>query len=293
MEFRHLFPVAPSVHAEWAAVYFEPLMGSGERLVVAVVCRDSEGRGAAKIAFKNNVIKCMYQDQSERVMGLLHLVVESFDEHVLSGRTLKEWASPLASCFVGPVRVALGDSLESILNQGIRLTSSLAGDVEIEGNVQEDGGDSILVVERFVQQIKASVRQRVQDFESRFNRTVVVRQGAEPTAIGYLGVRLAANFDMLVPGISLTRKRTRAKAKLLDLQALKDQVDLLGGRNFYELLLWTPPNSSPMYSEADFRRSESVFLELQEIGDKHDLRVEKISSAEEAARRIFVAEGIQ
>jgi hypothetical protein len=292
MELRHLFPAAPSITAEWAPVYFEPLLGSGERLAVAVICRDSEGRGAAKIAVRSAVLKCMYADQAEHVLGLIELVVESFDDHLLSEGILGEWVPPSTSCYIGPIRVAFGESLDSILAQGIKLTASLAGEVEIDSVTEEEKNDSTLQVERFVQQVKVALKQRVQDSESRFNRTVTVRQGAEPTSIGYLGPRLAANFDVLVPDISLTRKRTRAKAKLLDLQALKDQVDLGGGRDSYELLLWVPSTSSPLYSESAFRRSESVFLELQEIGDKHELRVEKMASPEEAASHIFSVEGV-
>lgn len=292
MELRHLFPATPSVSAEWAPVYFEPLLGSGERIAVAVICRDNEGHGAARVAVRHSVLKCMYSDQAAYVLGLIELLVESFDDHLLSGGVLGDWVPPSTNCYLGPIRVAFGESLDSILAQGVRLSASLASGVEIESVTQEESGDSALQVERFIQQVKATVRQRVQDFESRFNQTVTVRQGAEPTSIGYLGERLAANFDVLVPGVSLTRKRTRAKAKLLDLQALKDQVDLVGGRNSYELLLWVPPVDSPLYSESALRRSDSVFLELQEIGDKHALRVEKMFTPEQAAQRIFTAEGV-
>ena len=288
-----MFPPSPPVSAEWAPVYIEPLHGSGERFVVAVVCRDSEGQGAAKLAVRLQVLSCMYGDQADQVMGLCELIVESFDDHLMTRGEMNSWIAPALNCYVGPIRLAYGDSLDSILNQGIRLTASLGESVVIDLPTQDIATDnSALQVDRFIQQIKATVRQRVSDFESRFNRTVSVRPGAEPTAIGYLGNKLAANFDVLVPGSTLSRKRHRAKAKLLDLQALKDQVDLAGRRETYELMLWVPQESTPLYSEADMKRSQSVFLELEEIGDKHQLRVEKMVSPEAAAARIFVAEGI-
>lgn len=239
------------------------------------------------------MLKCMYGDQSSQVLGIAELIVESVSDYIAEGGTLAEWLAPVSNCHIGPIRIALGDSLDSIASQGIKLTASLADQFALDASVQDDTSETSAVqVDRFIQQIKATVRQRTQEFDSRFKRTVSVRPGAEPTEIGYLGARLAANFDILVPGIALSRKRTRAKAKLLDLQALKDQVDLLGGRSFYELMLWVPPEASPIYSNSDLNRMESVFLELQEIGDKHDLRVEKMASPEQAAQRIFSAEGI-
>jgi len=287
-----MFPATPSLRAEWAPIYIEPLEGSGERFVVAVACRGESG-GAAKLAIRHAVLRCMYAEQGLQVLGLAELIVESLNDHLSAGGSIADWMTPATSCHVGPIRLAFGDSLESILNQGIRLTASLAEQAEVDPQAAEDAGESSAIqVDRFIQQVKATVRQRVQEFETRFKRTISVRFGAAPTEIGYLGERLAANFDILVPGVALSRKRTRAKAKLLDLQALKDQVDLIGNRNAYELMLWVPPANAPMYSDADMKRSEEVFVELQEIGDKHELRVEKMSSAEQAAARIFSAEGL-
>jgi len=293
MDLNSMFPTTPPIKAEWAPLYVEPLHGSGERFVVAVVCCDDAGRGDARVAIRPSVLKCMYGDQGGQVLGLADLAVESFHDHIFSGGGLGTWTPPSKNCYLGLVRLAYGESLDSILNQGIALTASLSEGIPSEPVTDGDESEpSSLHVDRFLQQIKAVVKERTSEFESRFNRTVTVRAGAEPTSIGYLGVNLAANFDVLVPGTALTRRRTRSKAKLLDLQALKDQVDLVGGRAAYELMLWVPSTDSPMYSNADFRRSESVFLELQEIGDKHNLRVEKLSSAEDAAKRIFSAEGM-
>lgn len=293
MDIKSMFPSTPSLQAEWAPLYIEPLHGSGERFVVAVVCCDDTGRGDAKVAVRPTVLKCMYGDQGGQVLGLADLAIESFHDHVFSGGKLGTWLPPSKNCHLGLVRIAYGESLGSILNQGIALTASLASGVSSELAAEgEEPETSSLHVDRFLQMIKATVRERVAEFESRFNQTVTVRSGAEPTSIGYLGVNLAANFDVLIPGQALTKRRTRAKAKLLDLQALKDQVDLVGGRTAYELMLWVPSTDSPMYSSVDFRRSESIFVELQEIGDKHNLRVEKLSSADDAARRIFSAEGM-
>lgn len=287
-----MFPNSPSLRAEWAPIYLEPLEGSGERFVVAVACRGDSG-GAAKVAIRHAVLKCMYGEQGQQVLGLAELVVESLNEHLNSGGSIADWMAPAASCYVGPVRLAFGDSLESVLNQGIRLTASLTEQVEVNLQAADETGESsALQVDRFILQVKTTVRERVQDFETRFKRTVSVRLGAQPTEIGYLGERLAANFDVLIPGTALGHKRTRAKAKLLDLQALKDQVDLVSNRQAYELMLLVPPANSPMYSDSDLRRSDAVFLELQEIGDKHELRVEKMDTPAVAAARILRAEGL-
>jgi hypothetical protein len=294
MEVEEMFPSVPPTTAEWAPVYLEPLHGSGERIVVAVVCVDANNRGASRVAASPRVWKCMYGEQAQRVAGLAALILESFEDHVAAKGTLGQWLLPSQNCSLGPIRLAHGITLEAIVEQGIRLTSSLSTPDELKSAIVEESAETSLVqVERFIQRVKEATLIRASEFEQRFNRTVSVVSGAEPTSIGYIGIEMAANFDVLMPGRhSLPRKRTRAKAKLLDLQALRDQVDLLGGRQSYELLLWVPPENSPQFSDADLKRSEQVFLELEEIADKHQLRVEKMFSAEDAAKRILFVEGV-
>lgn len=283
------FPPVPGLSAEWAPVYLEPLQGSGERIVVAVVGVDSDGRSAAHIAVPPRAWKCLYGNEAHRIIGLAELVVESFEDHAASDASLASWPLPSPSCHLGLIRVGLGGSLAEILAQGVRLTSSMFDPSTIDAVHAAGDVPSSLDVERFVQRIKDITMSRAGDFEARFRQSISVGEGAKRTEIGYIGIQIAANFEVLRPSISaLERRRTRAKAKLLDLQALRDQKDLLVGRSSYELMLWVPPG----FSKEELARSEQVFLELRDIGDNHDLRVERMASPEAAAERILIAEGI-
>jgi hypothetical protein len=121
---------------------------------------------------------------------------------------------------------------------------------------------------------------------------VSIKSGASPTRIGYLGEKIAANFDALIPGTNFTSRRHRSKSRLVDLQILQDQVDVMYKRASYELILWVPPRNSPAYPPKQLEAARAALLELEEFGDKHQLRVVGLDTPDEAADRILKAEEV-
>jgi len=62
-------------------------------------------------------------------------------------------------------------------------------------------------------------------------------------------------------------------------------------RRSYELLLWVPPKNSIAYSERQLAGAYAALSELEEFGDKHELRVRPFENPEAAADVILAAEG--
>ncbi|WP_245357253.1 hypothetical protein [Stenotrophomonas rhizophila] len=148
---------------------------------------------------------------------------------------------------------------------------------------------SAMDADQWLFQIRAEVINSNPAFEARFNREVRVKPGASPTRVGYLGERMAANFDALLPS-NMTMRRQRAKSKLMDLQALRRQDQLLNTRHTYELMLWLPHGSMPEFTEQQIDQAHSAFLELEEFADREDLRVCSMYEPVQAAARILQAE---
>lgn len=289
-DFR-IFPPAHDHKAEWAPVYLEPMHGSGERFVAVVVAQDAAGAFHVDLALRAKTLRCMYGDRGELVMSIAELVQETLQDHLAMGGTLRNWVPPVRSCFMGPLRNAVGPDLPGIAARAATLTASLSGrGLDDVVPVAEDLASVAPDVDRWLQQIRMSVRDRSSALDARFNAEVRVKAGASATRIGYLGDRIAANFDLLVPGPSLSTKRFRSKARLVDLQILKDQVDMFSHRASYELMLWVPEKNSPAYSQKQLDAAHEALSELEEFGDKHELRVCALSNADAAADRILALE---
>lgn len=76
----------------------------------------------------------------------------------------------------------------------------------------------------------------------------------------------------------------------MDLQILKDQLDVLAPRTTYELLLWIPEKDSPGFSQRQLDAAHGALSELEAFADEHSLMVRPYSRAEDAAHRILKAE---
>src|SRR6185312_9987774 len=288
-----LFPQGPEYIAHWAPIFMEPMQGSGERFTIGIVAIDSEGNAAVEPVIADRTLHCMFGDAAKKFSSAVALIVESLQEHLHAGYEVGKWLSPLRDAtFLGPLRPALGDSLQDILRSGAQLTASLSGAYlsaevfEVIAEKQSGEGDE------WVRQIKEQTVAMRLEFGARFQKELPIRVGAPPTRFGSVGDRLAAQFGRLIPGRGLTKHRNRAKAYLTDLQILRDHYDAndLLRRPYYELMLWVPPRSSPAYTQSQMDDAEGSLVELEEFGNKHDLRVAAMLDSQEAAKRIVEAE---
>ena len=119
------FPGAPAVEAQWVPVYLEPVVGSGERLAVAIACIDSrQGYLISKIV-PEQVLKCMYGSAGTKISNLVDWVTESLTEHLDQKRNLDGWAHPFDGVIVGQIMRGQGASLQEVASQAAVLVSSL------------------------------------------------------------------------------------------------------------------------------------------------------------------------
>lgn len=282
------FPAAPSGKFAWAPIFLEPMVGSGERIAFAVAAYCPEQGGFVQRTISEATLQCMYGSQSIAIGGLIAFAVESVQDHFASGEPLESWDSPFAGCMLGPIRTALAGSSEQAAHMGGRLIASLWKASQLQVQDLSDGR-STMDTDQWTALIKAEVLGANPALEVRFNHEVRVKHGASATRIGYLGEKIAANFDALVAS-NMTIRRQRAKSKLMDLQALRRHDRLLNTRHSYELMLWVPPANSPDYSEQQIDVARSAFLELEEFADRENLRVRDLNDPARAAAIILHAE---
>ncbi|MEI7100276.1 hypothetical protein ACOIDY_32600, partial [Klebsiella pneumoniae] len=75
-------PAMPATSGRWASVYLEPMIGSGERLTVAVATITSSGEILVKPAIRKEVIEAMYGFKAPAFINVVDLILSSLKLHL-------------------------------------------------------------------------------------------------------------------------------------------------------------------------------------------------------------------
>lgn len=282
-----------AVQGEWAPIYIEPIVGSGERICIGVVAVNG-GASLVVPVVSLERLECIYGKGVDAILLASRVAVEYTREALgkQGAQALKTWKAPMDGLYIGATVRAEGNTLEEIGRTGVTASASLVeklADSEEEG----EGRGSGLTTNRLEELIKQRVITVRPVLEQRFRVQRRVRENARPAIIGFIGEKIAANFGMLLPG-RLGPLVDISKAKLWDLAQLREDVrrgDLFSQPlNRFELLVYQPREESPEYSLRQMRGIQEAVVELEAEADKLEIRCRPATSHEEIAETLLQAE---
>jgi hypothetical protein len=287
--FKALAPELPAYQARFRPVYFEPIIGSGERFTVAVLAQDAQGIGRVVQTVSARKLACMYGGHAAQVINLVSLALESAGKFFDAGGDIDHWRPPFAGIHLGATESARSNAeMNGIMFQALTSYASLySGDIieraleEIEGRTPEPE-DAEQLNTSLLQQIRSLTLDIKPQFAGHWQREVIVQNNVT-VSIDYLGVTYnanLANFD--VKQIKPAFKS--AKAKLFDLDVLRQKrhAEIMQCEQQFELLIALKSTASD--------EAEEHFYKLEQLADSIALRVVKKASAEELAMRIIQQE---
>jgi hypothetical protein len=285
--FKDLAPDLPTFQARYRPIYFEPMVGSGERFTVAVMAQGHGGESKVVQTVSPKKLQCMYGEHAATVINLVMLVIDSAHRHMESGADLADWQPPVTGIYPGPIQSTRSNAeMEGVLFQALTSYSSLySGEIvdqamsEINNEPLDDTEEQTI---RLIQAVKMLTIGKNPRFAHHWQRDFAVQDRGRIT-IDYLGVKYNANlsnFNVRQLGVAFRS----AKAKLLDLEILREtrQSEALDCPQDYELLV-ALKNNAPIEAK-DFVHN------LEQLADSIDLRVVKNTSPEELAERIMLRE---
>jgi hypothetical protein len=287
-------PAVPSFAGSWAAIYLEPMMASEERLTIAVAAVGENGECRVSPAIRPHVLEAMFGPQSVGMTKLIQIACLSLSRHLQLAGRFEGWTPPTAGMQLGKVRVTASSDLLGLLRQAVSMTASLAA-LDFDMVEDDDPTDDCEYAmgstrDSWPKLFESAVLHRNPRLAGYFHTSFHVSDKARPSKLFYLSERTAINTGKLIPGSTLSAMFERNKARLLDLLVVRDRDDKLFPRSHFELVVFRPALDDPTYSERQIDLLRRSIEALEEAGDKHDLRVETVESAAQAADRLFVAE---
>lgn len=137
------FPDEPLNTGKWLPIYFEPIIGSGERFTVCIAAICDDGDYKVEKVLKDELIKMLYNEKHKKVERMIEWIVSSFENHLKKSKKFNDWTPPFEGVFTGSIHEAQSDNLEGIFLQGIRLSSSLSRIEACSGSTKFDYSQGI------------------------------------------------------------------------------------------------------------------------------------------------------
>ncbi|MDD1626299.1 MAG: hypothetical protein LUQ26_02315 [Methylococcaceae bacterium] len=228
---------SPRIKGEWLPIYIEPIHMSGERFTIAIAAIANTGEVHVFKTIDSNLIKAMYQDRSDEILGIIDFALTSLSQFIAQEKSLQHWHSPLSGIIKGKVTQAEGVEFQHIINQGIQRCSSLSG--LYTGRVEEN--DEQVQEQQVRTAIKTCLIDINSDYKSCINKIIDLGDVRE-RRYSFIHPKYAANVAVASHNAS---SLNRALVKVLDINDLKADPSSLFEK--MEIII-TAPISKPINS---------------------------------------------
>jgi len=266
------FPgVFETQRGRWAPIYLSPILGSPERLIIAVVAVNDTG---FHIEAANSLkkLECLYGRAAETAIFASEVALNEL-RSLLSDRgkeALTEGALVFSGVNVGAVSDGEARSLPDLARTWMAALSSLyryeaaelvqrAPIEQIDDGVGPQDRLPLLVLDHV-----NSIRPALGNYFSEEIRLQLRRRPKSKIAgvsIDFSGPKLVANFATLQANTQATAV-DRIKRKMFDLKVRRDEDGRLLPQRLHEMIVFTPPRESLSLNERQLERLDDALYEL-------------------------------
>jgi len=208
----------------WRPLFWEPVSGTGERLMAGAVYL-YDGRYEAIRIIRDDVLDSLYGKQSAGAKRLIEHGLTIFREAAVAGNSLDSLDVPIAGLVPGEVRMTAARSLPELLRTIALLHSSLANLDKLEELEEADAPLQEDVNRRFSTEVRDLVIADRPDLQQFFGREAKLVDGGQNVRFGFCSPRLVAHFNVL-HAIRMSASLRDARARLFELQQVRSLIRL-------------------------------------------------------------------
>jgi len=284
------FPTLPEYRAKACPVYIEPIVGSGERICVGIAAVGQDGQSIVVRTIKDETALCMLGAAAHKLLNLVEVALSNLTKFTGQHKSLTDWQSPVPGVMLGSITAGYVTDLTMMVRTVARNHAFLSAMSDFTA-ADESIAEESPATDRWATMVKEATTLLRPNLGAAFNRQLKLTSKGT-TRFDFVGQNLAAQLGRIIPGHAISGLVKTAKAKLWDLETLSEhnEQQLFKSNHAYELILYRPRDNDPAYSEKEIGRLNEALVELEETGDKQQLRVVAAYTAEEAAQRIICSE---
>lgn len=279
-----LFPTQPDYSGAWQAIYLEPIIGSGEKIAIAVTAIGADKQYKVIQAIRPELLDCLYGSQAEKMQAMIDWVMNSANNEINTNCTLSNWSPPFDGVKLSQEHIAADENIEGILKQAIRISASLST-LALDAEREDDEEQPSKYSENWTRSIADEIRLISPHFSSHFNKRIKISDTDILTSYGFLTAKYVSNFGLLVPS-RLSASLNSMKAKLFDLETLK-KSQLLVKPVTYEMIIGMPSLDDPTLSYKAVSRLQDTVKMVSELANTEDINLIQAKNAKQAAEHLI------
>lgn len=264
----------------WRPLYWEPVDGTGERLMVGVLHAYDGNVGAVRI-LRDDVLDALYGHAADGARKLIDKSLELY-RAVASASSIADTGVPLLALHPGPLRSTEAGSLGELLHTAALLYSSLASMDKFDELQESDAPQQEEVNRRFATEVREIITNQRPDLQTYFGRTTPLIDGGSPVRFGFCSPRVVAHFSVLHPVRQSTSVRD-ARARLWEVARAMEITAISTG-----LLLWAVPrpDDATLGQKQQANAADNI-REIEREADPHHIRLLPVHTAQEGATRLL------
>jgi hypothetical protein len=278
---------APTVVARYRAVMWEPIEGTGERVVALLSVEPSEDSadhlapGTYLVLGQERLRAILGRIRGDSAFGVLSECARYMTSRQLRGEPIEQ-VQPLFRGFTtGPIHQARAYGVDQLLDAAIRTLSAFGSSSDLFGESDPVRPSNRRSAE-FLRQIRRAFAHGDEEKQRRFNVRLQREQSAPEVWVDYANGPVVLQV-LSVPGSVNQAPPAEAelKSKILDLEVVRKEFD--GNRIEPSLLLNVRSLESPL-DEGGKRVAQQAHEQIRRYAEWASLRVFEVTSASDAAR---------
>jgi hypothetical protein len=264
----------------WRPIFWEPVSGTGERLMVGVVV-DRENKVSAHRIIRDDVLDCLYGKAANGARTLIDTGLDALK----SLSEISSLQSDLPTVFglePGPLRHIYAPNMTETLRISALLYSSLANMDRLDAMESTDAPTQEDVNRRFSTEVKELVIGMRPDLSPYFGRQAVLIEDGEPVKFGFCSPNVILHFGVLSP-VRQSGGVRDARARMWELDRAREWTSIKTAA----LLFAVPRENDPTLSSRQQEAARRNAHEISREADGHGILFKTVTEVERGASELI------
>lgn len=264
----------------WRPAFWEPVSGTGERLMVGVVHQFDGAIGCTRL-LRDDVLDSLYGVQA--ATGARNLINTALEFCAVAARVggIEVINGEIMGLHVGPMRCTQESSLNSLLRTAALLYSSLSNLDKLDEPDESDAPSAEEVNRRFSTEVREIVSKGRPDLLPNFGKGGSLIDGGQIVKFGYFSPKVVVHFGVLHPVRQAPSVRD-ARARLWELQ----RAMAISGISKAALITAVPRQDDATLGERQRTQAKANEREIEREADASKILMLPVHTAAQGAEKL-------